>query len=214
MPRRLSSVWAVAAVLLFVACGSDATDTLPALPEEHDFRAEINFDAFQQGEREDNVEEEVSEKIGELIQLGRSGWFGSLGYEIEMNWIVLDVRGDRALVLSEYIWSTGEFSESATTWEHSDIREFLNHGFFYEHFDAEEQSRIAEVIIANSDNLITGAEGGEETLDRVFLLSIDEVERLMGEETPLYGARSAIHFQFHPEVRARLWPDGYPECIK
>ena len=63
------------------------------------------------------------------------------------------------------------------TWEHSSIRRFLNEDFFSAAFTAEEQRLIQTTTVVNSDNPIHGTEGGSDTLDKVYLLSLEEVMR-------------------------------------
>jgi hypothetical protein len=59
-------------------------------------------------------------------------------------------------------------------WEGSSLRAWLNGGFYTEAFSAEEQSRIQETLIVNSDSAAYGIEGGNDTTDKLFLLSLDE----------------------------------------
>ena len=76
----------------------------------------------------------------------------------------------------------------AVTWETSEIRQWLNVDFFAS-FSPANQARIAETYVINNDNpwdfLEWGgwvnALGGNNTVDRIFLLSIDEVLRYFGD---------------------------------
>ena len=92
------------------------------------------------------------------------------------NWRVLDVWSDRVLIITEYIVSRQRFHyESAyVTWETSAIRQYLNNEFFYSRFSQQEQSRIAVVKLLNHDNPWYGTYGGNDTYDRIFLLSMSE----------------------------------------
>jgi hypothetical protein len=93
-------------------------------------------------------------------------------------WRVLDIEGGKALVISEDILSTRAYHSVRTdiTWEHSDIRQYLN-GEFYNSFSPADQARIAETNVINSDNPQYGTPGGNNTTDKVFLLSIDEANQ-------------------------------------
>ncbi|MCL1832537.1 MAG: DUF6273 domain-containing protein [Oscillospiraceae bacterium] len=67
------------------------------------------------------------------------------------------------------------------TWEYSSIRNYLN-GEYYNTFTAGEQARIVETTIINSDNPEYGTAGGNDTTDKIFLLSIDEVNLYFSDE--------------------------------
>ncbi|MDR2532645.1 MAG: dockerin type I repeat-containing protein [Oscillospiraceae bacterium] len=107
----------------------------------------------------------VSASVGDKI------WFGGL------SWIVLDVQDGMALIISEDILENQKYhSEWAEiTWEHSSPRAYLN-GEFYNSFSSAEQGRIVETTIINSNNPHTGTPGGNDTIDKIFLLSIDEAD--------------------------------------
>jgi hypothetical protein len=185
MKKFLTILCFAAVVFVFVACGSKA-EVVPPPP------ALIDFDV----EDDDDLHESVN--IGDIIELG------AIDLDAPLNWIVLDVRGGRALVLSEMTLYRGMFNPGETTWEESGLREYLNDYFIYDIFNEEEQARISEALVVNSDNYISGAPGGNNnTYDRLFLLSIDEVERLMGEDAPS-SVRDAMLAPFY------FNPDGEP----
>ena len=96
----------------------------------------------------------------------------------EIEWIVLDVQGDKALLLSRYGLDVKPFNNrtSAVTWETSSIRYWLNHDFLNSAFSQIEQDAIILTKVDNS--LKQGYEdcvsGGNDTQDKVFLLSCAE----------------------------------------
>jgi len=106
-------------------------------------------------------------QIGSLIQFG--------GY----NWRVLDVQGDRALIITEDVLDKKrkyheQFDE--VTWETCDLRRYLN-GDFLSKLDS---SRILTTPIKNDSNLWYGTKGGNDTQDKIFLLSLEEVDYYFG----------------------------------
>lgn len=118
------------------------------------------------------------------LNVGDNFSFGS--YEQDENngaepidWQVLAVEEGRALLISKYSLEVrsyhGDFSP--ITWENSDMRNWLNSEFLDEAFTSEEQTLILEVTNSNPDNPDWGTEGGNDTRDRLFLLSIDEQEK-------------------------------------
>ena len=98
------------------------------------------------------------------------------------DWVVLDRREDRALILTEKIIEKRVYHSQACeiTWETCDMRKYLN-GEFYDSFGEEDRARIIEVINENPDNPWYGTSGGNPTSDKIFLLSIDEVVRYFGD---------------------------------
>lgn len=106
-------------------------------------------------------------KVGDTIQLG--------GYD----WRVLDVQDGKALVLSEKVLSKQAYHPAGgeISWEKSDMREYLNGAFYDETFSDEEKANITETDIENKSNSQYGTGAGKDTTDKVFLLSIKEVEQ-------------------------------------
>ena len=103
-------------------------------------------------------------EVGDIIPFG--------GHE----WRVLEVRGDRALLISEYIIELRayHYREEAVTWETSAIRHYLNNEFLNS-FRRADRARIPETRLANNDNPWFGTYGGDDTYDKIFLLSLEEV---------------------------------------
>ena len=108
---------------------------------------------------------------------------GSNGRE-GIEWLVLDRVEDRALVVSEYGLDVRPYDGTfeAATWETCSLRSWLNGAFLEEAFGTEEQGRIREKALTNPDNAEYGTEGGSDTVDRVFLLSMEEAERYFSSE--------------------------------
>lgn len=66
-------------------------------------------------------------------------------------------------------------TDEAITWETSDLRKGLNDDFYNEAFDKDEQQFIYETKVENPNNHWTVIEGGNDTIDKVYLLSFDEI---------------------------------------
>jgi hypothetical protein len=96
------------------------------------------------------------------VQEGDTIQFGNL------NWIVLEVRSGKALLLSEKVLETMAFGPAGEggTWENSSVREFLNGEFYNNTFRDSEKRRIAETALTTR--------GQNNTDDKVFL--IDSIE--------------------------------------
>lgn len=74
-------------------------------------------------------------------------------------------------------WTVRSIIEENTsvTWETCTLRGWLNGTFYNTAFSQTEQGRIATTKVRNEDNPGYGTEGGNDTEDKVFLLSIGEV---------------------------------------
>ena len=113
-------------------------------------------------------------KVGDLYEMG--------GY----TWQVLEIKDEKAFLISRDIIDTRAFDGEGKTniWESSPLRSWLNIEF-YSGFSAQEKSRITETNVVNNDNLWYGTDGGPDTVDKVFLLSIEEVAMYFGDSGAL-----------------------------
>jgi len=110
-------------------------------------------------------------------------------------WRVLAVKNNRALLLSRDILERRPYNTEFTgvTWETCTLRQYLN-GEFYESFTQEEKARIEERENDNPKNQWYGTEGGNNTKDKVFLLSIEEVVKYFGDSGDL-AARKGWYWE-------------------
>ena len=107
---------------------------------------------------------------------------GAEGEVEPIEWYVLEERDGMQLLLSKYILDVQVYNEELTsvTWETCTLRAWLNTDFLDTAFWPEEQERVAEVEIANPDNLDHKTPGGNKTRDRAFCLSLEEVMKYFG----------------------------------
>ncbi len=99
-----------------------------------------------------------------------------------IEWIVLEVKGSQAMLLSKYCIDTVIFypKRVAMYWGKSDLRVWMNSTFLDTAFTPEEQNRILTTVVENSNpHGMKGA--GDDTLDKVYLLSKPEVLRFFPE---------------------------------
>ncbi len=116
--------------------------------------------------------------IGEYLKFGNYPQNNGNAKE-PIEWLVLEVSGDEAFLVSRYGLDCKPYNEEYTdmTWEDCDLRKWLNGEFLKSAFSAEEQQRIKLSEVANGDNREYGTRGGKNTQDRVFCLSLAEAER-------------------------------------
>jgi len=104
----------------------------------------------------------------------------------EYNWVVLEERDDSILILSEKIIETKKYHDlyENITWENSTVRKYLNDDF-YGGFTSSEKSQILETKIINNANPWYNTCGGNSTMDKIFLLSVEEVVKYFGDSGQL-----------------------------
>lgn len=116
---------------------------------------------------------------GDVIEFGRYEQNGDLKNGPEpIQWQVLAVEDGKALVISRFGLDSRAYNEeyTAITWKNCSLRKWLNEEFLAAAFSEEEQKFISLSHIVNHDNPSSGKPGGNDTEDKLFLLSIEEAE--------------------------------------
>ena len=122
-------------------------------------------------------------KIGETIEFGNYPQDKD-GTEKPIEWIVMKNEGNQILLLSKYVLDAKPYNEEweGVTWQTSDIRQWLNNEFYTTAFNKTEKAKIQTSLIKNEDNSEYGTSEGNDTEDKVFLLSEKEAETLFSDE--------------------------------
>lgn len=123
-----------------------------------------------------------SANVGETIYLGAYEQDGndSDGRE-EIEWIVLAKNDNTALIVSRYVIDSKSYNDRQNdiVWKSSSIRKWLNESFYIKAFGSQYEKIIAETEIYENSSDKTYA-----TVDKIFLLSKNEVEHyLKNDET-------------------------------
>lgn len=145
----------------------------------------------------------VSIEIGETLEFGGR------------NWIVLDLQGNHALLITEntYIIREGRYHQRAgrMTWNGSSTRHYLNDEFL-QNFTPAETARIRETYVINTDNPWFGSAGGENTFDKIFILSIEEIVRYFGDSGQLANRPEGARWLMdeYNSARVAYCPEGIP----
>ncbi len=94
-----------------------------------------------------------------------------------IEWDVLDSNEKGTLLVSRYVLDAQPYNDSQkdVSWETSPLRSWLNDDFINSAFTEGEQACINSVEIENPDNEMYETRGGNDTSDKVFLLSAEEV---------------------------------------
>lgn len=114
------------------------------------------------------------------------------------NWRILDIQNNAALMITDYIIEERPYHDAyqETTWADCALRKYLNDEF-YDKFNGTDRSRIISVINKNPDNPWYGSNGGPDTKDRIFILSIEEaVCQYFGDSSSKL---------YHPGKNQRYW---------
>ena len=141
-------------------------------------------------------------QVGQVVEMGHyeQDNVTDNGAELIL-WLVIQKAENRALVVSLYGLDNRAYHETDdndVTWETCSLRTWLNGAFVNSTFTDAEKAVIVEAAITNPENPGTDVSGGNDTVDRIFLLSIGEVNQYMPNthdtETTAYRA---------------VWPTAY-----
>lgn len=196
------------AFLLFTGCGNGAEKERMQKEEEAQRKEEVQHKEEVQGKEEevkhkeevmavdpemqgDNASTGVSEgttlmdsiEVGDVIAFGKD-IKNSANPNKKLQWRVLEKNETKCLVLSTYLTETGyryNYNGEAV-WESSEVRSYLNNEYLNEAFDDSEKAFMLDTELVNSIATNTGSIGGNNTIDKIFLLSADEVLKYMPEE--------------------------------
>lgn len=99
-----------------------------------------------------------------------------------MKWRVLSVDGSNAFLMADRVLAERSYlaiedigeEEPVFTWETCALRRWLNQDFYQSAFSQEEQAAVLTSTVVNEDNADTGTDGGNDTEDKIYLLSVKE----------------------------------------
>ena len=96
-----------------------------------------------------------------------------------IEWTVLDKDGMSLLLISKQALDCQQYNTSYTdvTWESCSLRKWMNGTFLNKAFNAEEQAQIQNTTVSADESPKYNTNPGNATTDKVFLLSINEVEK-------------------------------------
>ena len=140
-------------------------------------------------------------KVGEIVKFA------------DKNWRVLDKNGSRLLIISKKKIADKKYNETRkdVTWETCTLRKWLNNDWLSSAFSDGERAMIEETTVKNYDNPKYGTKGGNDTVDKVFLLSINEANKYFSSDSDRsirswWWLRSSGSYQNYAAIVGR---DGY-----
>ena len=137
----------------------------------------------------------------EIIQGADVGDIVTFG---DYTWYVINKTDSGCTLLSEECVAEKAYNEKyeSITWEECTLRTWL-HDDFYNEFNDDEKAMIEKTHNSNPDNSKYSTDGGSDTDDYVFLLSLDEAEKV-DENIRATGSwwwlRSPGYYQLHASV--------------
>ena len=164
-------------------CGEKETRTLSALGHDYAANSACNrcgdiFDTVAFSEL--NVIKNAN--VGAYVIFGTYEQDNDLSNGKEgIEWLILDKKDDRVLVTSRYGLDCKPYNETGdiVTWETCSMRAWLNGEFLKSSFSAGEYNAIINSTVTADDNPVYNTPAGNNTTDRVFLLSIPEVYKYL-----------------------------------
>ena len=162
--------------------GGDAGNT-----SEEEGNAEINSGAIKHNEQARVITLNINPKQSDKEIAQRSAdtvAFGSYEQDNDtsngkepIEWIILDRADGKTLLLSkmalDYKQYNKEFDDCV--WCNCSIRNWLNEDFIKEAFNTDEQKQICETNVVTENNEEYDTPGGADSVDKVFLLSYQEL---------------------------------------
>lgn len=134
-----------------------------------------------------------------------------------IEWLVLENDGESLFVLSKYVLDGQPYStaldQTPITWENCYLRTWLNSSFLATAFIEGEQARINTTYVENNlpssynpkspfnDANLTA---GNDTLDKIYILSYDEVKQYFPMKDSYYGGR--YYYNYDILLRATATP--------
>ena len=135
----------------------------------------------------DPVKEAInSANVGDYVKFGvyEQDNDTSNGKE-DIEWLVLAKENGKALLISRYLLDFRPYNTEWTdvTWETCTLRTWLNGTFYYSAFSGAEQEQIATTTVTADANPDYDTDPGNDTYDKIFLLSINEANRYFSSDS-------------------------------
>lgn len=160
---------------------------------------EEKYEVQEEVEEVEEVKEEFARlpeaEMNELLrnaQIGDCITFGVIDNDEYLEWRVLDKQEERILVITESLVDVRQFHHARSdeqnhfievTWDMSDIRQYINGELYDSLFNEYEKSKICDTNVTTPEgpekslNEEDYPSGGADTIDKLFLLSYDEVRK-------------------------------------
>ena len=131
--------------------------------------------------------------VGETITFGHYPQRGADVGPEPVEWIVLDIYRNAATLISKRALDAMPYSadEPIVSWESCTLRHWLNHHFVDAAFTDDERATLVSVKVTAGVNPAYPTDPGNNTQDRVYLLSIEEAEQFFRSDPDRVCAATA-----------------------
>ena len=135
--------------------------------------------------------------------------FGNYGSK-SVVWTVVDRVDNKALLVATQVVCAYPYdpSDGDVTWENSSLRTWLNNSFYNDAFFSGEKNLIVTTTVENKTNPDYGTNAGSDTQDKIFILSLDEVNKYFPSE----GSRK-VGPSDHAAYNSSLYIDSNGCCL-
>lgn len=148
-------------------------------------------------------------QIGSTVVFGYYEQDNNTSTKDDIEWVVLDRKGNKVLLISKDCLAYQPYNseEKEITWENCSLRKWLNNTFIKDAFNNDERTMISEEDVkADKNPENPGKDPGNDTKDKVFVLSASEAERYSSEsnmmaEATEYAKANALS----PELSYDFW---------
>lgn len=131
------------------------------------------------------TEGEPLHKVGEILEFGHYEQDNDPTNGAEpIRWKILDVKDSSLLVISENAIDSQQYNVQyiSTTWAECSLRQWLNGSFYENAFTSTEREKILTTTVTADLNPYYPTKPGAETQDKIYLLSILEVQQYFPKE--------------------------------
>ena len=178
------------------------------------------------------TEEKLEKKYGLLLNYLKSDSVSVISADIsaiirgelvfvklgDIDWRVLTVENNKALLISEKVLEERPYHQPGgkITWKSCTMCKYLNNEFYNKLGSA--KSAVAEICNSDPKNPRYGTRGDKSIIDKVFLLSLDEVCRYFGDSTTnirmrgskgsnvfITDSNNSIRITYNSKGEARWW---------
>lgn len=171
MKRIISLMGSMVLIFMLCGCNNIAEQNLKHSEDSQ----EITSDAARIASTE--IEESKIDNENTVIIMGT--------YEQDNNpdngkeaieWEIVATKDDMALVVSKYALDRKNYHDidEDVTWETCSLRSWLNNDFFNDTFTDDEKSLISDSSVKAYNNPTYDVFAGNDTVDKVFILSVEE----------------------------------------
>lgn len=181
----------VAEVFIPNAKYNDAVELMDAGNVVEAYEALVALDGYKDSaDKANSIYDQYKVEKLKIAKAGDYVFFGA--YEQDNNtsngkedveWLVLEIKDGKALVISKYALVCKPYSYTDVTWETCSLRKWLNNDFINSAFSADEKAMIPTVTVSADKNPNYSTNPGNATQDKVFLLSITEANKYFSSDS-------------------------------